>query len=257
MLADLFDTHCHLDFEAFDEDREEVVQRAMDAGISKLLIPGTRRVAQRFRLQTDTRLQCYYGVGLHPYFIAKHQPADVDWVAAELAQDAQAWVGEIGLDRHCDAWQQQVELFVQQVQLAVDFQRPMILHHRDSQQHLLELLTPFMAVLPQQAGILHAFSGSYEQGLAWIKRGFKIGVGGTITYARAKKTRGAVAQLPLSALVLETDAPSMPVSGRQGQRNEPCRLLETLQTLVALRPESEAELRAALWRNSCELMAEV
>ncbi|MBY6065088.1 TatD family hydrolase [Pseudidiomarina sediminum] len=257
MTVGLFDTHCHLDFEAFDTDREEVVQRALDAGVCKFLIPGTQRVSERFRLPATPGVECAYGVGLHPYFIAQHTAEDLAWVATELAHDPRLWVGEIGLDAHCPAWPLQEQLFVQQVQLAVDYQRPLIVHHRDTQQQLLELLQPFTPLLPEQAGILHAFSGSYEQAREWVKRGFKIGVGGVITYPRAKKTRRAIAQLPLSSLVLETDAPAMPVCGHQGQRNEPARLTQIVNALAELRTEPEEELRTTLWQTSCALIASV
>ena len=254
MSESLFDTHCHLDFEVFDADRNEVLERAWQAGVRHILIPGTQQgdIASKALVQ-DTQVQLHRAVGLHPYFIQHHQPAHLAKVEEQLKQDQHLLVGEIGLDRTCPEWDKQCELFEQQVQLAARYRRPLILHHRKSQSDLLGILTSYLDELPSCKGVLHAFSGSEQQAQDWIAKGFKLGVGGTITYARAKKTRSAIAQAPLSGLVLETDAPDMPLAGRQGQRNEPYCVADVFQALQQLRNESPAELARALWENSHQL----
>lgn len=254
MAYNLFDTHCHLDFEVFDEDREEVVKRAYEQGVRSIFIPGTCRDTPRVRPQTMAGAQLFYAVGLHPYFIADHNNEDLDWVEQQLQEHAGYWVGEIGLDRTCPDWDQQCDLFVQQVELAVKYQRPVILHHRKSQSDLLHYLKPYLDDLPDQKGILHAFSGSPEQAQDWISKGFKLGVGGTITYSRAKKTRAALKDSPLDALVLETDAPDMPVCGYQGERNEPCHVADVIASLAELRDEDKDVIARQLWQTSCELI---
>ncbi|WP_258241197.1 TatD family hydrolase [Pseudidiomarina homiensis] len=255
MVESLFDTHCHLDFEVFDADREEVLHRAEQVGVQHILVPGTRRM-EHFSpcFERGSHVQLHRAVGLHPYFITQHQTQDLNWVAKQLQHDKRLLVGEIGLDRTCPEWQKQCDLFEQQVQLAVRYRRPLILHHRKSQSDLLGLLTPYLAELPQCKGVLHAFSGSSQQAYDWIAKGFKLGVGGTITYARAAKTRAAIAEVPLSGLVLETDAPDMPLAGHQGRRNEPSRLADIFAALTELRQESASELRRKLWENSLELI---
>ncbi|CAB0152006.1 putative metal-dependent hydrolase YjjV [Pseudidiomarina piscicola] len=250
MNTNLFDSHCHLDFESFDDDREEVVKRAYAKGVHAILVPGTRRKTPKISSDKISKVALYYAVGLHPYFIDEHQSDDIAWVQQQLETHANYWVGEIGLDRTCHQWDKQCELFEQQVKLAKNYQRPVILHHRKSQSDLLGILAPYLDELPQFKGILHAFSGSPEQAQDWVDKGFKLGVGGTITYARAKKTRAAIQAVPLSALLLETDAPDMPLQGFQGKRNEPAQIAEVLSALIALRSESAAQVTEQLWRNS-------
>lgn len=248
----LFDTHCHLDFEVFDADREQVLQRAYSKGIRHVWVPGTSINTPRLQLEQCAGVQLHYAVGLHPYFIAEHQPKHLTWVEQQLAANSNLWVGEIGLDRTCEHWQKQCEFFVEQVQLAVRYQRPLILHHRKSQSDLLGYLNQYLERRPVQ-GIVHAFSGSYEQACSWVDKGFKLGVGGTITYERARKTRDAISRVPLTALVLETDAPDMPLAGRQGQRNEPAYCAEVLRALQELRAEPAATVAKQLWQTSCQL----
>ncbi|MGQ4277660.1 TatD family hydrolase [Pseudidiomarina sp. E22-M8] len=254
MDNNLFDSHCHLDFEVFDDDREEVVERAYAAGVRAIFIPGTRRDTPRIRQQRIASVELYYGVGLHPYFIDEHKLGDIDWVEQQLQQHSAYWVGEIGLDKTCSDWDKQCKLFVRQVELAVEHQRSLILHHRNSQNDLLHHLKPYLDDLPQHKGILHAFSGSYEQAQDWVSKGFKLGIGGTITYTRAKKTRAAVQAVPLDALVLETDAPDMPLRGHQGQRNEPCRVAEVISVLAELRGEAYQDVARQLWQTSRQLI---
>ncbi|RUO57323.1 TatD family hydrolase [Pseudidiomarina insulisalsae] len=254
MSHHLFDSHCHLDFDDFDDDRKQVLENAFRKGVRRILVPGTRCGTPLDFSAPDVDIKLHFGVGLHPYFIADHKQEHLDWIAEQLENDASLLVGEIGLDRTCDDWQKQCNIFAAQLELAIDYQRPMILHHRKTQSDLLELITPQLNDLPETKGVLHAFSGSPEQAEDWISKGFKLGVGGTITYERAKKTREAIAKAPLKGLVLETDAPDMPLAGYQGERNEPCRVAEVFSQLVELRQESAEELAQALWANSCELI---
>ncbi len=254
-MSYLFDTHCHLDFDDFDADRAEVLERAAEAGIRAIMIPGVSR-EQSLRDQVHHhQVTLLYGFGLHPYFIGQHNAGDLDWVAEQLDAHPGAPVGEIGLDKTCADYPLQQKLFRAQVEFAAEFQRPLILHHRNSQADLLEVIRPMREKLPALAGVLHAFSGSAEQAQQWQELGFKLGVGGTITYERAKKTRDAIARSELGGLVLETDAPDMPVCGRQGKRNEPLCLLNVRQSLLGLRSESESELDAALWQSSQDVFA--
>jgi TatD DNase family protein len=130
-------------------------------------------------------------------------------------------------------------IFIQQLQIANDFSLPVILHHRRSHNDLIK-------VLKQQGfkwgGIIHAFSGSLHEAHTYIELGFKLGVGGVITYPRARKTREVVSQLPLDALVLETDAPDMPPMGLQGLRNSPQNLILILNELSLLRQQSTEDI---------------
>ncbi len=250
----LFDSHCHLDFDDFAEDRTAVIERARQAGVVAILIPGvSRKRSSEPPIQTSA-LELFYGYGLHPYFIAEHETTDMEWLEQQLQRYPNAVVGEVGLDRHCPDYDQQQALFSAQVELACQFQRPLIIHHRQSQADLIHILKRYRAQLPSPAGVIHAFSGSYEQAQAWLDLGFLIGVGGVISYARAQKTRHTIARLPLAALLLETDAPDMPLAGFQGQRNEPARIVGVLQTLAELTGVSEPQLAEQTTANAYHLV---
>lgn len=251
----LFDSHCHLDFSAFDADRQTVVAKACQRNIRALFVPGvTRSQSQQNKWLADCDgVDVIRGFGLHPYFIAQHSHDDLQWLESQLQQNAHALVGEIGLDASCSNYDYQYHLFCQQVELAAEYRRPVILHHRRTQPELLRVIKSKRNRLPDMPGVIHAFSGSAEQANEWVSLGFMLGVGGTITYERAKKTRAAIAQASLQHLVLETDAPDMPIAGFQGRRNEPCQLDKTFNQLAQLRTESTTELALQIWQNSCRL----
>lgn len=176
-----------------------------------------------------------------------------DVIGGEGRKDANCVaVGECGLDfAIADAnWERQVELLEAQLKLANDYGLPVILHCRKAFPELLGILKRNP---PVAGGVYHGFSGSLSQAEQLIDLGIKIGVGGTITYSRANKTRNTIAALPLAALMLETDAPDMPVAGFQGQPNRPDRLCNIMRSLVDIREESEAEIEEATSLTAAEL----
>lgn len=251
----LFDSHCHLDFSAFDADRKAVITHACQRGIKAIFVPGvSHQQSQQLTWLKDCQaIDIYRGFGLHPYFIEHHQDEHLDWLEQQLAQHDHVAVGEIGLDATCLNYERQYKLFCEQVELACKYQRPLVLHHRKTQAELLRVIKQLRAKLPEYPGVIHAFSGSTEQANEWTRMGFMLGVGGTITYERAKKTRAAIAQTSCQHLVLETDAPDMPVAGYQGQRNEPKHLLEILNQLALLKQSPVEELAHQTWQNSQKL----
>ena len=248
----LFDTHCHLDLPQLAPQQQEHWQQAQQAGVRALLIPAVSAAAWPDLLQLRaTEPAWQIALGIHPWWAAQHSLQQVTQLADLLEQHRGqvAAVGEIGLDFELDSdtFELQQQLFSAQLTLANRLDLPVILHHRKSQVQLLaELKRQRFAA----GGILHAFSGSYAQGMAFIEQGFKLGIGGTITYERAEKTRKAVSKLPLAALVLETDAPAMPLSGFQGQINTPAQLLRVFAALCSLRSEPAAVIASQLWQNS-------
>lgn len=249
-MAALVDTHCHLQFAAFDSDRAEMLMRAHQVGVAHVVVPGVSAATWAAQCDFAKRYQHWHNAfGLHPYFIDQHQMSDVDALRALLAETPSVAVGEIGLDATCPNITLQRDIFEAQLALAKDFDLPVILHHRKTLDELLKHVRCHNI----QHGVVHAFSGSKEQANAWVEQGFMLGIGGVITYSRANKTRAAVAAAPLGALVLETDSPDMPTAGKHGQRNEPAYLTRVFDALCELREESPAELRHALWQNSTRL----
>lgn len=252
----LFDTHCHLNLAPLSAEPFAYWQQAAAVGVKALLIPAVEQANWHSLLSWQAQQANWHiALGVHPWWAAAQPLVVLSELEQLLQTQAQqiAAVGEIGLDFALSeqTFIKQQQFFSAQLALAKQYRKPVILHHRKSQSAL-------QAELKRQqfteGGILHAFSGSQQQAKAFIDLGFKLGIGGTITYPRAEKTRKAVSKLPLSALVLETDAPAMPLNGFQGQANTPAQLLAVFNALAELRPEPAAELAAALWQNSMAVL---
>ncbi|MCC4799655.1 deoxyribonuclease YjjV [Enterovibrio norvegicus] len=252
----MIDTHCHFDFPPFSDDPAYWVSRSVDAGLTSIIVPSV--TADRWpsvRSLSTSHSPLYFAVGLHPVWSSSHKEGDIAALEAFLATSPEKCVavGECGLDFMIDDAnpQAQIDILKQQLTLAETFQLPVILHCRKAHNELLQVLNGF----PNVKGVLHAFSGSKEMGLNYIKRGFLLGIGGTITYERANKTRNAIVELPLSAMVLETDAPDMPVSGYQGEPNLPERLLLIAEALSGLKGSNVGEVIQATSQNARRLFS--
>lgn len=246
----MIDSHCHLDFNCFDYDREQVLENCKKLSVDTIVIPGTQ--ANQWQNQIDLchlNPQLRFALGLHPYFLSQFTPSDLVELTRLLEQHSNKVValGEIGLDTHIDVdWQLQKHVFEQQLTIAKNQLLPVILHHRNSHNELIRILK---ASKFNRGGIVHAFSGSLQEAQTYVDLGFKIGVGGGITYPRANKTRNVISQLPLTSLVLETDAPDMPLMGKQGERNSPEYLPEIFECLLTLRNETKEQLQQACTQN--------
>lgn len=248
----LFDTHCHFDFDAFSANFADEVALARRQGVQRFLIPsiGRQNWQRVATLAADYPDHIYYALGYHPYFLSALDAEPLN--ALEQALDARSpacvAVGEVGLDAMVDSEAQvQEALLLGQLSLAQAAGLPVVLHSRKTHNRLLQLLKQARFSC---GGVLHAFSGSEQQALQFIDLGFKIGVGGGITYPRANKTRRTVSVLPLEHLVLETDAPDMPLCGYQGQNNHPSRLPLVLNELLLLRNEDKQTVASSVWKNS-------
>ncbi|SFX04624.1 TatD family hydrolase [Marinospirillum alkaliphilum] len=248
----LFDAHCHLDLAAFDADRDEVLQRARAVGVQEMLLPGVSAASWPRLLQLSDRDPLLFPcLGLHPLFIHEHQPQHLQQLQDLLQQrtDVVA-VGEIGVDFWSPALQAQAtvqwQLLDAQLALAHQFDLPVVLHVRKGMDLLIQRLKK--ARLPR-GGLVHAFSGSLQQAEQLVDLGFCIGLGGALTYPRAQRLRQVAGKLPLTALLLETDSPDMPLAGFQGQRNEPSRIPLVLNCLAEIRQMEPATLAEILYEN--------
>jgi TatD DNase family protein len=252
------DSHCHLDFAEFASDLPQLITQCAAARLKRIVLPAVapsnwQRVLQ---LASDHSLTKQVSIlpclGIHPWFLSGLTEQDL-LALTQLATKQQAnlfAIGECGIDgaiaKQQDNLAQQIHFFDAQLALAKQLKLPVIVHHRQSH---TQVLTSLKSAKLTNGGILHAFSGSYQQALQYIALGFKLGIGGTITYPRAKKTINAIKRLPLDALVLETDAPAMPLFGYQGQPNSPLRLRQIFHQLVTLRTESAQTIAEQLECN--------
>lgn len=238
---ELIDTHCHLDLEAFDADRDAVLNRSRQAGVERFLLPAVDR-EHWTRLLTLCRPDSGLlpALGMHPVFLARHRDSHLADLDTAIAAERPAAVGEIGLDYLiADADREaQRALFAAQLDIAGQYDLPVILHVRKAHDDVLGLLKAH----PVRGGFVHAFNGSLQQAGHYIDKGFKLGFGGMLTFERSNKLRKLAAQLPVDALVLETDAPDMTVASHRGERNSPEYLPEVLAALATVRSESQEKL---------------
>ncbi|AUC43437.1 putative deoxyribonuclease YjjV [Dickeya solani] len=249
------DTHCHFDFPLFAENDAGSLAQAAQAGVHRLIVPAV--AAEHFErvLELSQRWPALYAaLGLHPLYIAGHQDAHLAELASLLARPHPRLVavGEIGLDLYMPEpqFERQKAFLGAQLKLAAQRDLPVILHSRRSHDQLAQILRRYPVPC---TGVVHGFAGSYDQAMTFIRLGYYIGVGGTITYPRANKTRQAIARLPLDRLLLETDAPDMPVYGFQGQPNRPERITAVFDTLCELRPEWPQVIAGAILANTLRL----
>lgn len=255
MSCRFIDTHCHFDFLPFTGDEAASIQRAADAGVGKIIVPATAAACFSRVLALAERFPpLFAALGLHPVFIEQHADDSLDRLQQALDQRPQkvVAVGEIGLDLYRDnpQFDEQERLLEAQLKLAKRYDLPVILHSRRTHDKLAMHLKRHALA---RTGVVHGFSGSLQQAERFIQLGYKIGVGGTITYPRASKTRDVMAQLPLDALLLETDAPDMPLNGFQGQPNRPEQAARVFSELCALRDEPSEVIAETLYRNTTAL----
>ncbi len=249
---ELIDSHCHLDDDRFDLDRDAVVASANALNIAKIIIPATtanrwakvRQVAGEYE-------GVYPSYGLHPMFVEQHQANHIRELDEWLDREKPVAVGECGLDffnsRTDEKWQKQ--LFNEQLQLAVNHQLPVIVHARKAMDEVISLLRKNTPV----GGVIHSFAGSLQQARQIIDLGFKLGIAATVGFERAKKLRSVVASVPDYGLLLESDAPDQPGAAHRGERNEPAYIVEHLKTIATLRNIADAELTEVLQRNSYQV----
>ncbi|MBR9909121.1 MAG: TatD family hydrolase [Gammaproteobacteria bacterium] len=253
----MIDSHCHLDFEVFDLNRRLVLQQCAVAGITDILIPGVapvqwQKLAQLVAAETPLRL--WMAAGLHPWWIATASmavPAFARWLQVWLAQRPCVAIGECGLDGGIECpMDTQRDYFCVHLQMACDLGKPLIVHAHKAHNDVLRLLSQYR---PPAGGVIHGFAGSLELARQYWRLGFYIGVGGTISYPRARKTRAALAAMPLESLLLETDAPDMPLCGMQGEPNSPLQLLKVADHLAVLQGLSRDRVQQQTDANARQL----
>ena len=245
----LVDTHCHLDAAEFDRDRASVIERALAAGVGRMVVPAVAGAAfpAVAALCRDVP-QCRPAYGIHPLYVAAAQEDDLGLLRTRLASGDALAVGEIGLDFYVadrdEARQRQ--FFQAQLRLAREFDLPVILHLRRAVDAVLKELREHGV----RRGIAHAFNGSRQQADAFIAMGFKLGFGGAMTYDGSRRIRALAAELPDEALVLETDAPDIPPQWLERGRNQPGELPRIAAILAELRQTSTQAIAAVTTANA-------
>ncbi|UYZ85152.1 TatD family hydrolase [Entomomonas sp. E2T0] len=255
----LIDTHNHLGCDNFNSDRDQVLKRSIKLGVIKQIMVGVFASEWQHTIQlAQQHPSLYVACGIHPMYIpsASQVPQTLELLTQLFRQPEYSAklcaIGEIGLDYYIDNYdqEQQQQLFKLQLEIATEFQKPVLLHVRRAHADTIKILKELKFKL---GGIAHAFSGSYEEAKEYIKLGFKIGLGGAGTYPQAHRMHRVLEQLPLDAIVLETDAPDLSPVTQLGNRNSPEFLPEICQQLAKIKGISAELLAEASTQNACEL----
>lgn len=233
----IIDSHCHLDFDSFDDDLSEVLQRAADNNISDIIIPGTEKIHwQRITELCKRYKQLHACYGLHPYWARQHQKQDIEDLRQYIESHRPVAIGECGLDfrPHLADKKTQLYFFEAQLTIAEDHQLPLVIHSVNATETVIQCLKKFK----QLRGMIHSFSGSADQAKQLIKLNFFISISASITYDRAKKIKQVVREIPLTSLLVETDAPDQPGQDNSNKRNEPAFITSTISAIAKERNES-------------------
>lgn len=244
------DSHCHLDAPEFDPDRDQVIAAARAAGVEAQIVPAIR-AANWATLKTlcERHSDLFPAYGLHPMYLADHQPEDLRSLRDWIERERPLAVGECGLDFYVpdlDADAQR-HFLRGQLDLAVEFDLPVILHARKAVDAILLELRRYAGRL---RGVVHSFSGSAEQAQQLFRIGFCLGIGGPVTYERAQRLRRLVVDMPLDHLLLETDAPDQPPCWARGQRNTPASLVQIAAQIAEMRGMEMDELARVTQANA-------
>jgi len=250
----IVDSHCHLDDPEFDRDREAVVARARAAGVAMQVVPAIDRGTwEKTRDACRVAPGLFPAYGLHPLLLAKHREEHLADLAQWLEREKPKAVGECGLDYFVEGLDADTQryYFRRQLEIAREFDLPVIVHARRAFEEAIAELRR----LPGLRGVVHSWAGSEEQARQLFSMGFCLGLGGPVTYERAKRIRRVATSMPLEFLLLETDAPDQPDSDRRGERNEPAHLTTIVDCIAGLRGVAPAEIAQATTANACRLFA--
>jgi TatD DNase family protein len=249
----LIDTHCHIDLDAFADDRDEVVDRALEAGVSDMLVIGFEperwRAAEALAAEHDF---VRVAAGLHPNSASQFSDVLLGEVADQLRRPEVIAVGETGIDLYWDdaPLETQRRAFREQVALAQELDVPFIVHQRDAEADVLEVLKSFNCPLK---GVLHCFTGDWQYAQEILNLGMHIGLGGAITFKSRNELHAAASRIPIDRIVLETDSPFMSPVPHRGKRNEPAYVKLVAERLAELRAESAEAISCATTQNAMTL----
>ncbi|ANF81032.1 hydrolase [Acinetobacter sp. NCu2D-2] len=269
MSIKLFDTHTHFDVPDFDHDREQLAFAAKQVGVEALVLIGFLESRFKDLLKTHEFLnqlneapRSFLAPGLHPFYIEQHQTSHLDTLETFLQSYPCIAIGEIGLDtflkqhKQPELLQKQKDFFAAQIEMAKQFDKPILLHIRKSHADVLKMLKAHKF---ENGGIAHAFGGGVEEAKAFIKLGFKIGITGQITNPNARKLHQVVEAVGAEHLVIETDCPDMtPLccqsSTEHRTRNTPVNLPYVLDALAVQLKCDRALLAERLWTNTLDAL---
>jgi TatD DNase family protein len=237
------DSHTHLYLEEFEKDISETINRAIDAGINKMVLPNidSTSVKPMLDLCNQFKNNCFPAMGLHPGSVRENFRDELEIVGSWLAEEKFVAIGEVGIDLYWDKtfFNEQVEAFKYQLVLAKEFSLPVIIHSRNALNEIIHILNEKQ--FRDIKAVFHCFPGSLEQAIYLTERGYLLGIGGVVTYKNSGLAK-IVKDLPLQTMVLETDSPYLPPVPYRGQRNESAYIKTIAEFIASVRQTSVAEV---------------
>ncbi|MBD7946275.1 MULTISPECIES: TatD family hydrolase [Psychrobacillus] len=247
----LIDTHVHLNADQYDEDLQEVIQRALEANVNKMVVIGfDRKTIERAMELAEKYPFIYAVIGWHPVDAIDCTEDDLQWIEELSAHKKVVGIGETGLDYYWDKSPKEIQqtIFRKQIRLAQKVNLPIIIHNREATEDVVRILKEEEAHLT--GGIMHCFGGSVETAKQCIDMNFMISLGGPVTFKNAKKPKEVATEISLDHLLIETDAPYLAPHPHRGKRNEPALVALVAEEIARLKGISVEEVAEATTRNA-------
>ncbi len=256
----MVDTHAHLDMSAFDEDRREVIARALDAGVGTIITVGTNLESSKRAIELAEKYpEILATVGFHPHDVATVDKADIASLGEIANHPRVVAIGEVGLDFYRDysPREAQLQALKWQLDLAAKLELPVIIHCRQAERDMLNLLCDWVSVYKyprgQDRGVIHCFSGDSDNSRRYLDMGFYLSLGAYIGYPNSESAHDVIRSIPEDRLLIETDCPFLSPQSHRGKRNEPSYLPLTIEVLARIRREPSQEVAKKTTENAQRL----
>ncbi len=252
----IIDTHAHLNIDYNDEEVLEILNRAKESGVYRVILPGCNIETSLRGIELSGKFDCCYSlVGIHPcdIFSENYDLNQITKIENMINSDKVIGIGEIGLDYHWHKDQKEIQkdFFRAQIELAIKYDLPISVHSRDSLEDTYNILKEFDE--SKLRGVMHCYSGSHEMALKFIELGFFISFAGPLTFKNAKKTKEVCAQLPLDKIVIETDTPYLCPHPFRGKKNEPSYVIHVLNEICAIKQLDLEHVIEQIRKNTFEI----
>ena len=239
----IFDTHAHYDDDAFDEDRDELLNSLKEQGVGKVINVGASITSTKRTIELMNKYSFVYGIlGVHPCDTEELTEADMDWLKEQFQNPRAVAVGEIGLDYYWDEPDRSIQQkwFERQLELAKEIKKPVCIHSREAANDTLSMMSNAHA--EEMGGVIHCFSYGKEMAREFLNMDFHFGIGGVLTFNNGKKLKEAAAYIPMDKILLETDCPYLAPVPYRGKRNNSSYLSYVVQVLAQIKGLSEEEV---------------
>lgn len=256
----IFDTHAHYDDEAFNEDRNELLEQLQDNGIETVVNIGASVDTSKNTIELTKKYKHVYGaIGVHPSDTAELTEESFAWLKEQIGLPKIVAIGEIGLDYYWDTPERELQKhwFKKQLYLAIDSQMPVVIHSRDAAEDTLTIMKEAKLYAKEQGkeftGVIHCFSYGVEMAREYVKMGFYLGIGGVVTFKNGKKLKEVVKEIPMESLVLETDCPYLSPEPNRGKRNSSLNLTYVVEKISELKGITKEEVIQLTNQNAKKL----